>query len=84
MRADMRFGLSLTGLWALILVLGFVSYPKPDNLLWGYFVFILFGVDALGRLTLWWAMGIALIQLLIAFALGCGVQRIYKRLRRRT
>lgn len=71
-----RTGIILAAAWAMILLVAFLSYPKPDNLVTGYVVYALFGQDALGRLTITGAIGVGVMQIAACFLLGYLVGRI--------
>ena len=72
----MRTGAILAALWTLVLVVSFLIYPAPDNLVTGFVVHLVLGVDGLAQLSALSAAGIGLAQIALCFAVGYLVERI--------
>ncbi len=56
--------------WAVCLSIAFIIYPEPDNLVVGYFVYLIFGEDGLGRLSGVAAFVISTVQVLVMYCVG--------------
>lgn len=56
--------------WAICVSIAFIVYPKPDNLVVSYPVYLAFGEDGVEHLTGTAALAIAAIQVLFVFCVG--------------
>ena len=65
-----KLGTSFAIGWAICLVIAFVLYPKPDNLLVSYAVYLISGEDGLEQLSGRGAFAISAIQVLLMFCIG--------------
>ena len=65
-----KVGMLLAIAWGCFLIVAFASHPKPDNLVTGYIVYALFGVDALGNISMATAIVIGIVQIGICFLIG--------------
>ena len=65
-----KTGFILMLVWCVFLLIAFLIYPKPDNLIVGFIPLILFGVDALSHITILTATIISLIQIIVMFLFG--------------
>ena len=75
--------MSLAVGWAICLSIAFIIYPKPDNLVVGYFVYLTFGEDGLGRLSGVAALAISILQVLFMYCVGYVLgRRIWQKTRR--
>ena len=54
----------------MLLVVAFAVQPTTDNLVTGYPVVLLLGVDALGELSVADVLGIAVVEVMLCFLLG--------------
>ena len=75
--------MSLAVGWAICLSIAFIIYPKPDNLIVGYFVYLTFGEDGLGRLSGVEALAISTVQVLFMYCVGYVVGRLIWHKRKR-
>ena len=66
----MKIGMFLAIAWGCFLIVAFASHPKPDNLVTGYIVYALYGVDALGKISMAAAIAIGFVQIGICFLFG--------------
>ena len=66
----MKIGMLLAIAWGCFLIIAFASYPKPDNLVTGYIVYALYGVDALEKISMATAIAIGIGQIGICFLFG--------------
>ena len=66
----MKIGMFLAIAWGCFLIVAFASHPKPDNLVTGYIVYALYGVDALGKISMAAAIVIGFVQIGICFLFG--------------
>ena len=66
----MKIGMLLAIAWGCFLIVAFASHPKPDNLVTGYIVYALYGVDALEKISMAAAIVIGFVQIGICFLLG--------------
>lgn len=66
----MKIGMLLAIAWGCVLIVAFASHPKPDNLVTGYIVYALYGVDALGNISMGAAIVIGFVQIGICFLFG--------------
>ena len=66
----MKIGMYLAIAWGCFLIVAFASHPKPDNLVTGYIVYALYGVDALGKISMATAIVIGFVQIGICFLFG--------------
>lgn len=62
--------MSLAVGWAICLLIAFIIYPKPDNLVTGYLAYLTFGEDGLGRLSGLTALAISVFQVLFMYCVG--------------
>ena len=80
-----KIGMLLAIAWGCFLVVAFASHPKPDNLVTGYIVYVLYGVDALGKISMTTAIVIGLVQIgfcfLLGYLIGASIQ-IFRRARK--
>lgn len=65
-----KIGMLLAIAWACFLIVAFVNHPQPDNLVTGYIVYALYGLDALGKISMATAIGIGFAQIGICFLFG--------------
>ncbi len=56
--------------WCVFLLIAFLIYPKPDNLIVGFIPLILFGVDTLNHITILTAIIICIVQITVMFLFG--------------
>lgn len=56
--------------WCVFLLIAFLIYPEPDNLIVGFIPLILFGVDILNQITILTAIIISIIQITVMFLFG--------------
>ena len=80
-----KIGMLLAIAWGCFLIVAFANHPKPDNLVTGYIVYALYGVDALEKISMATAIAIGLVQIGICFLFGyligaaiLAIQRTYK------
>lgn len=66
----MKIGMFLATAWGCFLIVAFASHPEPDNLVTGYIVYALYGVDALAKISMATAIVIGLVQIGICFLFG--------------
>ncbi len=66
----MKIGMLLAIAWGCVLIVAFASHPKPDNLVTGYIVYALYGVDALENISMGAAIVIGFVQIGICFLFG--------------
>ncbi len=66
----MKIGMLLAIAWGCVLIVAFASHPKPDNLVTGYIVYALYGVDALENISMGAAIVIGCVQIGICFLFG--------------
>lgn len=71
----LKTGIIFAVFWCILLIIAFLNYPKPDNLIVGYIPLILFGLDALGSMTMLEAISICALQTIIIFLLGYSIGR---------
>ena len=76
LQVTMRTGAILAALWTLVLVVSFLIYPAPDNLVTGFVVHLVLGVDGLAQLSALSAAGIGFMQIVLCFAAGYLVERL--------
>ena len=65
-----RTGIILMLVWCIFLLVAFLIYPKPDNLIVGFIPLILFGVDFLSHITILTAIIICIVQIIVMFLFG--------------
>ena len=65
-----RLGTLLAIAWAICVSIAFSVYPKPDNLVVSYPVYLALGEDGVEHLTGIAALAIAAIQVLLVFCVG--------------
>lgn len=68
-----KTGIILMLVWCVFLLIAFLIYPKPDNLIVGFIPLILFGVDALSHITILTASIISIIQIIVMFLFGYAI-----------
>ena len=78
---DVRAGLILAGVWVLVLVVAFIAYPRTDNAVTGFLVHAWFGLDALGALSPGGVLLVAMLQIVVAFAVGYLIGRLLEMFR---
>lgn len=66
----MKIGMFLAIVWGCFLIVAVASHPKPDNLVTGYIVYALYGVDAFGKISMAAAIVIGFVQIKICFLFG--------------
>ena len=66
----MKYGLLFAGAWICVLIASFIAYPGSDNLVTGFLIHALFGVDALGRMSAADVLAVAGLQVSVLFGLG--------------
>lgn len=64
--------------WAICLATAFVVYPRPDNLVVSYPVYLAFGEDGVEQLTGFAALAIAAIEVLLVFCVGFLIGRWFR------
>ena len=62
--------------WAGCLLIAYVIYPQPDNLLVSYVVYLAFGVDGVEQLTGVSALAIAILEVAFVFCVGYAIGRL--------
>lgn len=65
-----RLGTLLAITWAICVLVAFSVYPKPDNLVVSYPVFLAFGEEGVEQLTGIAALAISAVQVLLVFCVG--------------
>ncbi len=65
-----KIGTFLAIAWSCFLIVAFAYHPKPDNLVTGYIIYVLFGADALGKISMATAIVIGIAQIAICFLFG--------------
>jgi len=65
-----KIGMLLAIAWGCFLVVAFATHPKPDNLVTGYIIYALYGVDALGKISMATVIVIGFVQIGICFLFG--------------
>ena len=70
-----RLGTLLAIAWAICLSIAFSVYPKPDNLVVAYPVYLALGEDGVEHLTGIAAFAISAIQVLFVFCFGHFISR---------
>ena len=65
-----RTGITLMLVWCVFLLIAFLIYPKPDNLIVGFIPLLLFGVDILNHITIFTAIIICIAQIIVMFLFG--------------
>lgn len=59
-----------------MLIASFIAYPGADNLITGFLIHALFGVDALGRMSAADVLVVAGLQVSVLFGLGYLIGRV--------
>ena len=60
----------LAAAWGCFLLVAFASHPQPDNLVTGFIVYALFGVDALEKISMATVIIIGVVQIGVCFLVG--------------
>ncbi len=67
--------------WTICVLIAFIVYPKPDNLIVSYPVYLASGVDGVEQLSGFAAFAIAAVQILFVFCIGHLIGRWVERRR---